>query len=526
MKKMKKLLSMLLAVVMVLAMAAPSFAADIKIKGNASQSLAGKTFDVYQLFSATTVGTDGNDANFKIAYMVNPAFKSDLIRILNIDESGKTDEQVNLAIITEIEEMKPEEIRAFADAVRNNLNDKQSKTVTVPTPENESIVTEYTIAELEAGYYIIVEQNAASGATSLCMLESAGASKEITIKSDVPTIDKKIVSGEDRILGTSVNVGDTIPFELTSKVPNMEGYTSYKYIIHDTLSKGLRYNLNSAKVLIDGTPADITVKNEVQLDETEKLTITVNDFIKYKSNVNANIVITYSATLTEDAIIRDNEENEVYLEYSSNPYDDNETNKTPEKKVYVYNFDIEIDKFVEDEQDTKLSDAKFVLYKEGENNSKEYYFWNSDTKKVEWVTITDEGLDEAIVNNTITEVTTDKNGAAHFEGLAAGSYKLLETVAPNGYNKLETPVEITITTSYNDDGTLNGEEFTSTNINNENGITVKHEIDERYSLVAGIANNAGALLPSTGGIGTTIFYAVGIILMAGAVFFIVRKKRA
>ncbi len=526
MKKMKKLLSMLLAVVMVLAMAAPSFAGTIKIIGKDNQSLAGKTFDVYQLFSATITEDVGPDT--QIAYTVNPVFKDDLIEILEITTTGKTDEQVNADIVRAIEEKKESKVREFAEAVRAKLTGKVvTKSVTVGTPTDGSIVSEYTIEDLDPGYYIIVEQNAVSGATSLCMLESAGASQEITIKSDVPTIDKHIGSNaSSTILGTSVNVGDEVPFVLTSKVPSMEGYESYKYIIHDTLSKGLRYNISSAKVMVGTQQADIVVQNEEQDDGTEKLTITVNNFISYANSTGENIVITYSATLTEDAIVRPNEENEVYLEYSSNPYDEEETNKTPEKKVYVYNFDIEIDKFVEDEQDTKLSDAKFVLYKEGENNSKEYYFWNSDTKKVEWVTITDEGLDEAIVNNTITEVTTDKNGAAHFEGLAAGSYKLLETVAPNGYNKLETPVEITITTSYNDDGTLNGEEFTSTNINNENGITVKHEIDGRYSLVAGIANNAGALLPSTGGIGTTIFYAVGIILMAGAVFFIVRKKRA
>ena len=136
-------------------------------------------------------------------------------------------------------------------------------------------------------------------------------------------------------------------------------------------------------------------------------------------------------------------------------------------------------------------------------------------------------LDLYIKNNTDKTITDGLLKIARAKGIEKDSAYFEDmTDLYEAANREEDPVEITITTSYNDDGTLNGEEFTSTNINNENGITVKHEIDGRYSLVAGIANNAGALLPSTGGIGTTIFYAVGIILMAGAVFFIVRKKRA
>lgn len=524
MKKMKKLLSMLLAVVMVLAMAAPSFAGTIKIIGKDSQSLAGKTFDVYQLFSATITEDVGSDT--QIAYTVNPVFKDALVEILEITTTNKTDEQVNADIVRAIEAKKENdsEVREFAEAVRVKLTDKVvTKSVTVETPTDGNIVSEYTIEGLDPGYYIIVEQNAASGATSLCMLESAGASQEITIKSDVPTIDKHIGNdASSTILGTSANVGDDIPFVLTSKVPSMEGYDNYKYIIHDTLSKGLRYKEDTAKVLVNNKEANITVTHEVQDDGTEKLTITVNNFISYANYTDADIIITYSATLTEDAIVRNKEENEVYLEYSSNPYDENETNETPKKKVYVYNFDIVIDKYVEDEENTKLANAKFVLYKDGANGTKEYYFWDSENNDVAWVSVTDADLNDALKNKIITEVTTDSSGAAHFEGLAEGTYKLLETVAPDGYNKLETPVTITIATEYNEDGTLKDNEFKTQNTNDI--ITV--EGDGNYSLKAGIANNAGALLPSTGGIGTTIFYAAGIILMAGAVFFVVRRKRA
>ena len=291
MKKMKKLLSMLLAVIMVLAMAAPSFAGTIKIIGKDNQSLAGKTFDVYQLFSATITEDVGPDT--QIAYTVNPVFKDDLIEILGITTTDKTDEQVNADIVRAIEAKNESKVREFAEAVRAKLTDKVvTKSVTVDTPTDGRIVLEYTIEDLEPGYYIIVEQNAVSGATSLCMLESAGASQEITIKSDVPTIDKHI--GNDTsstILGTSVNVGDEVPFVLTSKVPSMEGYDSYKYIIHDTLSKGLRYNISSAKVMVGTQQADIDVQNEEQADGTEKLTITVNNFISYANSTGEDIVI-------------------------------------------------------------------------------------------------------------------------------------------------------------------------------------------------------------------------------------------
>ena len=550
MKKMKKLLSMLLAVVMVLAIAAPSFAADITINGKDNQSLVGKEFDIYQLFSATTAGDEGD--NTKIAYTVAPQFKTDLIDILSIDTTGKTDEEVNAAIVNKIGE-ENFNVREFADTIYTKLTGKTvSQHVTVPEGNSKS----YTITDLEPGYYIIVEKNATGDgtATSLCILDSAGASQEITIKSDVPTIDKHIEgTAGSKLLGTSVNVGDTVPFVLESKVPEMNGYSSYKYIIHDTLSSGLTFTDGSVTATINGKEVAVTVNHA-----SGNLTITFPDFIKATDNEfgtdfnktedlveGKDIVVTYTAKLNSGALSTDVENNKVYLEYSSNPYNENKTNKTPDKETYVYNFDIEIDKFVGNNAETKLSDAKFVLYKDGANNTKEYYFQDPATKEVSWEPLTDDQLSAELKKETdrrITEVSTDDKGKASFEGLAAGNYHLLETVAPNGYNKLEKPVDITITAEYNDNGTLKVDEFDNDgekttegfetdNTKLDDGITVKHTTNTEgentgYSLIAGIANNAGSLLPSTGGIGTTIFYAAGIILMAGAVFFVVRRKRA
>ena len=177
MKKMKKLLSMLLAVVMVLAMAAPSFAGTIKIIGKDNQSLAGKTFDVYQLFSATITEDVGPDT--QIAYTVNPVFKDDLIEILEITTTGKTDEQVNADIVRAIEEKKESKVREFAEAVRAKLTGKVvTKSVTVGTPTDGSIVSEYTIEDLDPGYYIIVEQNALIRLTAVTSIPN-GSSSEV-----------------------------------------------------------------------------------------------------------------------------------------------------------------------------------------------------------------------------------------------------------------------------------------------------------------------------------------------------------
>ncbi|MDD6023112.1 MAG: SpaA isopeptide-forming pilin-related protein, partial [Oscillospiraceae bacterium] len=187
-----------------------------------------------------------------------------------------------------------------------------------------------------------------------------------------------------------------------------------------------------------------------------------------------------------------------------------------EKIVYVYDFDIVVDKYTGDEATgTRLSGAKFVLLN---SDKSKYYYYNEETKKVEWNALgAGETLENVLAtgyqgNTKITEVTTDNNGAAKFQGLDSGTYYLHETEAPAGYNLLKGDVTVTITATYNDDGTLASSSATSTN----NG---------QYQQTQKVENKSGTELPSTGGMGTTIFYVLGSILVVGAAVVLITKKR-
>lgn len=232
------------------------------------------------------------------------------------------------------------------------------------------------------------------------------------------------------------------------------------------------------------------------------------DVMKYQSQVGETITITYEAVVSKDAVTGSTgNTNDAKLTYSNNPSNSVSTDTSTDKET-VYTVDLEITKVDADTPDTKLSGAKFVLYKKGQGGTPiSYYKWNDTDKKVEWVQLGQNGVSEdletAIANDHVTEVTTvETTGLATFEGLAAGTYYLHETQAPDGYNALTEDVEVTIT---------RGESQETVTISGDT-VTVK--------------NSSGSQLPGTGGIGTTIFYVVGGVIMAGAVILLLLKKHA
>ena len=290
---------------------------------------------------------------------------------------------------------------------------------------------------------------------------------------------------------TNVDVGQIVTYTIKGKVPDTTGFDKYTYEITDTMSDGLTFNRNSLAVKVGS--ADVTA-------DTDKCTITYeattapNTFkvtIKVMNcKVGDDIVVTYNATVNEKAIAVVSE-NKAELTYSNNPTDSESKTTTPPEIVKVYSSKIVIDKYETGKETTKLPNAQFVLYKEVTSEtgtSTLYYKWNAD-KKVEWVA----DMKDATV------VKTDENGAATFGGLANGDYYLVETKAPAGYNQLTEPYKVTVAGSDTDTAKL--------------------------SVTAKVANNTGALLPSTGGMGTTVFYVLGFVLVLGAVVLLVTKKR-
>ena len=472
MKHARKLTSLLLALVMVFALAV-TVAAEGATGTTGTGSITvdnpieGQNYTAYKIFD---VVYDGAKKNY--SYTIKDT--SEWYQTVSGYTTGLTltkvgDTTSNTYVVTTTDAFSP---AAFADALKKALDADSTAFNGTSLTRNG---TQATATVNELGYYFVTSTNGA-----LCNLTTTNPHITIHDKNDMPF--------EKTAPETSVEVGQTVNYTIKGKVPDYTGFKTYTYLITDTMSKGLTFK-KDVKVTVDGT--DVTTACTPTYDvekNANKFTVS----IPVKSYpIGKEILVTYSAVVNENAVAVVST-NEAKLTYSNNPTTGETKDSQPQKKE-VYSAKIVIDKFETGKQDTvKLEGAEFVLYKEETiENTKttKYYKWNDTDQKVEWVT----------TQADATTVRTDNKGAASFKGLADGTYQLVETKAPAGYNQLTGPQEVKVAGSTTD--------------------------TTKLSVEAKVANSAGTLLPSTGGMGTTIFYVLGAVLVVGAGVLLVTKKR-
>ena len=465
MKTTRKLFTVLLALAMTLALAVSAFAADTG-SITITNPQGDHTYTAYKIFDVTYSGDNYSYtiSDTDAAFSAVKAYADVTANGLNLTAVANTN-KYNVSIGAGFS------AASFAQHLKTNVGSLGTGTAFTKVGDTMKA------SGLALGYYFV---SGTSG--TVCELATA---KDIQIrdKNEVPQIEK-VVNDND----LTVEIGQVLTYTITGKVPSTKGYTEFTYQVTDTMTEGLTFN-KDVKVTIGGT------------DVTAAATITNNDngfvasvnMMNYQDQIDAPVVITYTATVNEKAIQRDKETNTATLKYSDNPADKNSF-KESSVEVDVFSFNIVINKFAANNAETKLEGAKFVL----KNNEGKYYKYDAATKAVTWVA----------AKADATEVSTGADGAARFDGLQAGTYSLEETVAPAGYNQLTK--DITIVLDKNGSATIDG---------------AASAPGADRSLTTGVANSTGTVLPETGGTGTVIFVALGALAVICAGVFLVTNKR-
>ena len=560
---MKKLVSrfmaVLMAMTMILSMSMTAFAAEAP-KGTltVNNTVAGKTLDLYQIFTATK-----NEAG-NVAYTLNSAYEgffqskiSGASTLTGEALSEKAYEYVKTQVGTD-----GSNGAAFAKEIMKWILEN---TTTVETTHTTATTTAGTtvIDKLAYGYYVVYPLGATDTSTApgnetvksvASLVSVTGTDATVNMKSNYPTVDKKIIpaqSGSGITIGAIVNgnwegnhqmelddenesedtiaphgatdekkvgdfgIGDTVTYQLTSKVPDMTGYNSYTFKFSDTLSKGLDLKeVLSVKVGNTTLTAKSTGANTYALayDKSNRtLTVTLNDFYNsYKNRTGDTITVVYTATLNRDAVIGMNPNtNKAVVEYSNNPKSDG-TGKSEPSIVDVHTFDFTIFKYYLNGADkTGLAKAEFELYKANGEVAGDKVNIKKVTDGVGYrVATPEEAATEGFKPDVIVSGT---DGRVLVKGLDAGTYYLRETKAPDGYNKLLSDIKVEIKpvydettgklTSYSVDYTYNGK--------TTNGAAITNKTD---SPEVAVENKTGAQLPSTGSKGALMVTLAGIVL--------------
>ena len=524
MKRMKKIMAVLLAAIMTMAMAVTAFADNVattttgtnkltvNVKtgdGVPTQTLKDQTINLYKLFDVTE-SKSGETTNY--AYTVNDTYKSTLASVLNIVETSKDEDFA--AAVTKLGSDNATAVQKFAnDFTAEALTKKLSATAT--SNKIEESKTAYTFSNLAAGYYLVYVTGGKEIQSSLVTVD---ATNSVNLKTEAPSIEKKA----DK---ETVSIGQVVKYTVTGSIPDTTGYDQYQYIIHDELSKGLDFVKNAdgdaldkateANVTIAFTESGITPAGTTPTSATlsgegnRTMALDLSAWVKAnQTNKGKVFTVTYYAKVNANAVVT--EKNSAQLEYGNKP---DETTTTTPSEAKTPTYPLNILKKKKGSED-KLAGAKFKLYSsEADANA------NDAAKAIKVSPVVAGVAGNYVVDpeSSTTEFESvasidEKGYNLHVNGLAAGDYWLVETEAPAGYNKLTAPIKVTIEKS--------------TDAVDANQWTLKDADGKKIdSKIVTIENSTGSLLPSTGGMGTIIFAVIAAILVLGVAVSFIRDKR-
>ena len=559
MHKLKKTFALLLALALVLSLGITAYAAEqkgsITIHEAGGVSVEGKTFLAYKVLDLNLVGEG-------YVYTVPEALKDFYADYFELNEAlGDFDYQVTQKIAA----LTGDDLFAFASGV---LAAAKVANIAPASVTGQRGDTSVKFTDLPLGYYV-VEDTAETTPVSALVLTSTKPNVEVNIKAELPVVDKKIIEEQDRVETNNAAVGDVVSYEVTSKVPDMTGYTKYYFVLKDTMSLGLTFNQDVAITI--GNQAltkdnDFTVTAKATANGTE-IEIVFKNFISYKDQKGDAITLTYSATINENAVIgAAGNPNYVKLQYSNNPNkvvsgDPDNPDKpavpegeTPEEEVRTYVTGLKLIKV--DPEGNRLTGAEFTItgnklnkvlvrkdvYTQDENGT----YWRLTDGTYTTQDPLDEGVEQSkyesvtvkYAKESVTEVKeTQENvkatavvgddGVLRFDGLSAGDYEITELRSPAGYNLLEKPFKITIDWTAPENVSV---PCTWTVSDTEAGDGYASSLERGAQIVDGciqiqVENKSGTQLPETGGMGTTLFYIVGGLLMTTAVVLLITKKK-
>ena len=524
MKQCKTLLSIVMAIMMLLTMMIPTLAAqEGKLEGGSitiNNAVVGQTYNAYQILYLESY----NATSGAYAYKANSAWStfvnSDAIKgvYLNVDDDGYVTWVPTLVCVEEVHKHdascgegpvytceKTEHTHGTAcyenqgAAEFAKLAEAYAKTNSIANDGSQkATTTTVTFTGLKLGYYLVT-----TSLGTLCSLDTTNPTVTIQEKNGVPTNEKKVEEDSTPgVYGSSndADIGQTVKFQST--ITAQAG--AENYVFHDKMSAGLTYT-GITGITLNGNTVATTNYTVKTADLTDDCTFEVVFTQEFCDTLKANdqIVIFYTATVNDEAVVGlTGNPNESKLEYGEK----GSSTVTPPSTTTTYTWELNVLKYANGDESKVLADAEFVLLNKDLTKVAKF---DTNGKLTGWETVPTVADDGTITWPENTTLTTDDQGKIRIEGLDGDTYYLRETKAPAGYNKLKNDIKVEITKT-----TTNG--------------TVKVEYKQDGVTSDGtikVNNQSGTELPSTGGIGTTIFYCVGATLALGAFVLLVTKKR-